>query len=150
MKPLIVFLGIAIAASAQDLPDGVGKAETMKICSQCHELARAISLRQDNAGWQTTVQKMVSLGAKGTPEEFTRVTDYLTANFPADALPKIHINSARAIELEAGLTLKHSEAVALIAYRSKHGGFKSFDELKNVQGLDFERIAAKKERVTFN
>jgi competence protein ComEA len=149
MKLLLVFLSI-LAASAQDLPDGVGKAETVKVCSQCHELARAISLRQDNAGWQTTVQKMVSLGAKGTPEEFTRVTEYLTANFPADTLPKIHINSARAIELESGLSLKHSEAVALIAYRTKHGEFKSFEELKSVPGLDFERIAAKKDRVAFN
>jgi competence protein ComEA len=150
MKPLLVILSIVIPALAQDLPDGVGKAETMKVCSQCHELARAISLRQDNAGWQTTVQKMVSLGAKGTPEEFTRVTEYLTANFPADTLPKIHINSARAIELESGLSLKHSEAMALIAYRTKHGGFQSFEELKSVPGLDFDRIAAKKDRVTFN
>jgi competence protein ComEA len=145
-----LFLLAAVPAFSQDLPDGPGKTETQKICSQCHELARATSLRQDNAGWTAEVQKMISLGAKGSNEDFAHITAYLSANFPADEVPKIHINSARAIELESGLTLRRSESAAIIAYREKHGDFKSFDDLKNIPGFDFARIESKKDRITFN
>src|SRR5581483_11730871 len=60
---IAMLLALCAIASAQQLPDGTGKAETEKVCSQCHELARSISLHQDRAGWQTTVDKMASLGA---------------------------------------------------------------------------------------
>lgn len=141
---------LALPGAAQNLPDGPGKAETEKLCSQCHEVARATSMHQDRAGWQNTIEKMISLGAKGPPEDFERVLDYLSKSFPAEDIPKIRINSARAIDLESGLTLKRSEAAAVIAYRTKHGEFKSIDDLKKVPGLDFARVESKKDRIEFN
>ena len=66
------------------LPDGPGKAETEKICSQCHELARSISLRQDRAGWEATVNKMVGMGATASDAELKSITDYLTVHFAAE------------------------------------------------------------------
>ena len=140
----------AFPAMAQNLPDTPGKAETVKVCSQCHEVARAISLHQDRAAWQTTMDKMISLGAKGTPDEFEAILEYLSKNYPAEEIPKIHINTARAIDLEAGLTLRRSQAAALIEYRTKHGQFKSIEDLKNVPGIDFSRIESKKDRIDFN
>jgi competence protein ComEA len=142
------FAGFAGAAWAQ-LPDGPGKAETERICSQCHELARSISLRQDRAGWATTVDKMVSLGAKATDKETAAVIDYLTAHFAADEVPRININKARAIDLESGLTLKRSEAAAIIEYRTKNGPFKTIGDLEKVPGVDAAKIEAKKDRLTF-
>src|SRR4051812_22216958 len=65
------------------LPDGAGKVETEKLCSQCHELERSISLKQDRAGWQGTVDKMVGLGAKASDKEIQTVVDYLAAHYPA-------------------------------------------------------------------
>src|ERR1700734_522672 len=93
IKALLTFALVAGGAWAQ-LPDGPGKAETEKICSQCHELARSISLRQDHAGWQATVDKMVSLGAKATDKEIGAVIDYLAANFAAEEVPRINVNKA--------------------------------------------------------
>src|SRR3954452_19657355 len=136
-------------AWAQDLPEGPGKAETMKVCSGCHEVARATSLHLDRAGWQTEMEKMISLGAKGSPEEFENILNYLAKSFPAEEIPKVRINSARPIELEAGLTLRRSQAAALVAYRSKHGPFKSIEDLKNVPGLDYAYLDSKKDRITF-
>jgi len=136
-------------AWAQDLPDGPGKAETMKVCSGCHEVTRATSLHLDRAAWQSEMEKMISLGAKGSPEEFESILNYLSKNFPAEAVPKVRINSARPIELEAGLTLRRSQAAALVAYRAKHGPFKSIEDLKDVPGLDFAYIESKKDRITF-
>jgi competence protein ComEA len=143
-------LGAAGFAAAQNLPDAPGKDETVRICSQCHEIGRAISLHQDRAGWQTTTDKMISLGAKGTPEDFEKVLDYLTKTYPAEEIPKVRINSARAIELEAAFTLRRSQAAALIEYRTKHGDFKSIEDLKKVPGLDYARLESKKDRITFN
>lgn len=140
---------MALAGSARaQLPEGAGKAETEKICTQCHDLARSISLHQDRAGWQTTMDKMVTLGAQGSEKDFKAVVDYLAKNFPAEEVPKINVNTCRAIDLESGLTLRRSQANAIIEYRTKNGPFKSIDELKKVPGIDAAKIDAKKDRLT--
>jgi competence protein ComEA len=146
---LVLLLTLAAAAWAQQLPEGAGKAETERICSQCHELARSISLRQDRAGWQNTVDKMITLGAKGTDKEFQTVVDYLARNFPADEVPKINVNTARAIDLESGLSLRRSEAAAIIEYRNKNGNFKSLADIEKVPCVDVAKIEAKKDRLVF-
>ncbi len=144
------FILILFAASAwAQLPDGPGKAETQKICTQCHDLERSISLRQDRPGWQATMDKMVTLGAKGDDKEFQLVVDYLAAHYPADEVPRINVNTARAIDLESGLSLRRSQAAAIIEYRTKNGPFKSLEDLKKVPGVDTAKIEAKKDRLTF-
>ena len=139
---------LSTSAWAQ-LPDGPGKAETEKICSQCHELARSVSLRQDRAGWAATVDKMVSLGASASDAELQAVVNYLSAHYAGEALPPINVNKAKAIDLESGLSLKRSEAAAIIEYRTKNGAFKSLADLKKVPGIDAAKIEAKKDRLTF-
>jgi competence protein ComEA len=131
------------------LPDGRGKEETEKLCSQCHELARSISLHQDRAGWDATVAKMVGLGAKASDAEIQLVTEYLTAHYPAEEIPRIDVNKARAIEFESGLSLRRSQAAAIIEYREKHGPFHSIEELKKVPGIDVAKVEAKKDRLIF-
>jgi len=146
----ILLLSAVFAAGAwAQLPDGNGKAETEKLCSQCHELARSISLRQDRAGWQATMDKMVTLGLKGTDQEVLAVVDYLAAHYPADEVPRINVNQARAIDLESGLTLRRSQAAAIIEYRTRNGPFKSLGDLEKVPGIDVAKIEAKKDRLEF-
>jgi competence protein ComEA len=142
---LIAFAG---GARAQ-LPEGPGKAETEKICTQCHDLARSISLHQDHAGWQATMDKMITLGAQGSEKDLKAVVDYLAKNFPAEEVPKINVNTCRAIDLESGLTLRRSQANAIIEYRAKNGPFKSIEDLKKVPGIEAAKIEAKKDRLTF-
>src|ERR1700685_3698549 len=148
INALLAFAFLARGAWAQ-LPDGAGKAETERLCSQCHDLARSISLRQDRAGWEATVDKMVSLGAKATDKETETVIDYLAAHFAAEEVPRINVNKARAIDLESGLTLRRSEAAAIIEYRTKNGPFKSIDDLKKVPGIGAAKVEAKKNRMAF-
>jgi len=137
------------ASQVRQLPDGPGKAETQKLCSQCHELDKSFSLSQDRAGWQTSIEKMVGFGMKGTEQEMSAVLEYLVKNFPADELPKINVNQAAAIDFESGLSLKRSQATAIIQYRNEHGAFKSIEDLKKVPGVDVEKIEAKKDRLIF-
>jgi competence protein ComEA len=138
-----------LAALPQQLPEGPGRAELEKSCSQCHELARSISLRQDRDGWNTTIAKMSAFGMKADDHDIALVIDYLVKNFPAEDVPKINVNTATAIELEAGLSLKRSQSAALLAYRAEHGNFKSLEDLKKVPLIDAEKIEAKKSRIAF-
>src|SRR5690242_1163262 len=145
----LAFATLVAGTAMAQLPDGAGKAETMKICSQCHELERSISLRQDRAGWQETVNKMVGLGAKASDEEVKAIVEYLSTNFAGEQMPRLNVNKAPAIEFESRLSLKRSEAAAIIAYRTKNGPFKSIEDLKKVPGIDIAKIDAKKSQLTF-
>ena len=145
----VAALLLATGATAQQLPDGPGKAELQKLCSQCHELARSASMRQDRVGWSETMNKMVALGAKGTPKELNAILDYLVEHYPAGENPPIDVNKAEAIDLEAGLTLLRSQAKLIIKYREEHGPFHSLEDLKKVPGLDVAKIEAKKDRLIF-
>jgi competence protein ComEA len=137
------------AGQGRPLPDGAGKEETQKLCAQCHELDKSFSLHQDQAGWQRTVEKMVAFGMKCSEKEINAVLEYLVKNFPADDVPKINVNKAKAIEFESGLSLRRSQAAAIIRYREKHGPFKSIKDLKRVPGVDAAKIEAKKDRLIF-
>jgi len=145
---LSIFFFLAASAWAQ-LPEGAGKTETQKICAQCHEVERSISPRQDRAGWQATMDKMSSLGMKATDDETQAVLNYLSEHYPAEASPRINVNKARAIDLESGLSLPRSQAALIVEYRTRHGDFKSIEDLKKVPGVDAAKIEAKRDRLTF-
>jgi len=135
--------------SAQQFPDGPGRAELERLCKQCHEVARSVSLRQDRDAWSATMAKMTAFGMKASDQDLDLVLEYLVKNYPAEALPKINVNKASAIQLESALSLRRSEAASLLAYRSRHGDFKSLDDLKKVPSIDVEKIEAKKDRIAF-
>ena len=146
---LRIVLGLAAIPASAQMPPGPGREETQKMCSACHELERSISLRQDRDGWKTTLNKMVSLGATGTDQDYSAVLEYLAANFPSDAVSRLNVNTGRAIDFESRLSLKRSEAAAVIEYRTKHGSFKSIEDLKKVPGIDAAKIEAKKDILVF-
>ena len=140
---------LATVTSSAQIPDGPGRAETEKLCSGCHELDRAISLRQNRDGWKGTINRMVNFGADGTEAEFAAVLDYLAENYPASELPPLNVNIARAIDFESRLSLRRSQAAAIIDYRAKHGRIKSIEELKSIPGADSVKIEAKKDILVF-
>lgn len=145
---LAVLVAWTTTAWAQ-LPEGPGKEETEKLCTQCHDLAKSLSVRQDSNGWGTTMNKMAAFGMKGTDAELLAVRDYLAKNFPAEELPPVDVNKARAIQLESRLSLKRSEAAAIVRYREEHGDFKSIEDLKKVPGVDTAKIETNKDRLVF-
>jgi competence ComEA-like helix-hairpin-helix protein len=138
-----------VAWSQVQLPEGPGRAELEKLCKNCHELARSVSKQQDRDGWQATMAKMVAFGMKGTEDEHKAIVDYLTRNFGAELVPPIKVNEASAIELESGLSLRRSQAAAVIAYRKENGPFKSLADLKKVPGIEPAKIDAKRDRIVF-
>ena len=139
----------SVASQTRPMPDGPGKTETAKFCSTCHELDKSLSLKQDRAGWQRTVDKMVAFGMKTTDAEINTVVEYLSRYYPADDVPRLKVNSADAIEFESILSLKRSQAKVIIAYREKNGPFKSLADLKKVPGIEADKLDAKKDRLIF-
>jgi competence protein ComEA len=148
-RALITILCLLPVSAFAQLPDSPGKQETQKLCTQCHELERALSLRQDHDAWQATVDKMVSLGLRASDDDLRLVTDYLAKSYPGEPIPKLNVNTASAIEFESALSLKRSESAAVIEYRTKNGPFKSLDDFKNIPGVPYAKFAAKKSRLAF-
>jgi competence protein ComEA len=139
----------ALPAAAADLPAGPGKEKLQTMCAPCHDLDKAVSLRQDRNGWGQTMVKMIAFGMQGSDEDMRLVLDYLVEHFPPQELPPVNLNTARAIQLESRFSLFRSEAAALLKYRKEHGPFKTLDDVKKVPGVDFAKIEAKKDIVVF-
>jgi len=59
------------------LPEGVGKAEILRICGECHTLDQAVSLRQGQGAWQETLEKMINLGAIVNDDDSNKILRYL-------------------------------------------------------------------------
>lgn len=76
-----LFLYTAHFVHAATLPDGPGKAETVRVCGKCHTLDQATSLRQGQSGWKETISKMVDLGAEASDAELTAILNYLVKNY---------------------------------------------------------------------
>jgi len=145
---LIVALLWAAPALAQEFPDGPGKQTTLQLCANCHGPDVIQQHRQSRDEWVATIQKMVTSGLEGTPEQLTEILDYLTKNF-GPAPPPINMNKASAADLESSLGLTGKEAAAIVKYRTDKGAFKTVDDLKKVPDLDFKKIEAQKERLVF-
>lgn len=149
LTSVCVVLLTAVVPVRADLPDGAGKNVTVRVCGKCHSPDKAVSLRQDEDGWTDTIGKMVKLGAQGTDDDFTTVLAYLTKNFGPEAPPLVNLNKADSVELESSLVLTKTEASALIQYRTEKGPFKTLEDLRNVPGVDFKKLEARKSRITF-
>jgi competence ComEA-like helix-hairpin-helix protein len=131
---------------AQDvLPDAPGKDVTVKVCAGCHAADTVASVRHTPDGWRDVIAKMVAAGAEGTEQELESVFQYLSTQFPVAAQKALNINTATAIDLESVAGLLRKEAAAVIAHREKHGPCKKLEDLKNVDGLDYKKIEARKE-----
>jgi competence protein ComEA len=140
----------ALGADKPKLPEGPGKATTVRVCGACHAAEIVMSRRESVDGWNALVVDMIARGAKGSDDEFGEVVDYLAANFPKTAAAdKINVNQASAKELAAGLEVSEKQASAIVEYRESKGKFKSIDDLLRVPEIDSAAIAAKKSKLEF-
>lgn len=146
MKHILIGIAAlaAIPAAAQDLPQGVGREAVVKLCSNCHGLTAAVSVRHSREQWEAVVDDMAERGAVGTDQEFDAVVAYLSRYFG-----KININTATSSEIQEVADLSSAEADAIVHYRAQNGGFKSFAELQKVPSIDPKKLDQRKDRITF-
>ena len=148
----IAFAAVCISQPvfAQDtLPNGPGKEETLRLCSQCHEAAKSTSVKLTREGWVETIDRMKAFGADGTEAEFAAVLEYLATHVKGDVAKALDMNTAEAIDLESVLSLLRRESAAVLQHRSKRGTVSSLDDLKGLDPAIFKKIEAKKDRIVF-
>jgi competence ComEA-like helix-hairpin-helix protein len=148
---IIPALLLAAPAIAQDgFPEGAGKAETLQLCAGCHAPDVIVGHKETKDEWTATIQAMMNRGLEASPDQLTAVLNYLTKHFGPNSAPAtVNVNKAAAADLESGLGLTPKEAAAIVKYRTDKGDFKAVDDLKKVPDLDFKKIEAVKDRLTF-
>lgn len=132
---------------AKALPDGAGKAEVARLCTECHGPANFRRMRHDRDEWTDSVADMVERGAKGTPAELTAVVDYLTLNFGPGS--KVNMNTAPLEEIKVQLEFSVPESQAVIDYRRQNGGFKEWQDVLKVPGVEKSKVESKKDKMGF-
>ena len=141
-------LAAPVVVAQSVLPEGPGRDVTLRICGNCHGAETVASVRHTPDGWREVIAKMVAAGAQGSEEELGTVSQYLSTHFAANVQKPLDLNTAPAVELESVAGLLRKEAAALIAHREKNGPCKKLEDLKNVSGLDYKKIEARKTRLT--
>jgi competence protein ComEA len=136
-------------AAHPEFPPGDGRDAMFRLCTKCHSPTIVLAYGQKREGWESTITKMVRLGAVGSDEDFTDIADYLTTNFPPSSIQKVFVNKATDQQLAAILEISPDDARVISAYRDKVGGFKSLDDMKKVPNVDTEKIDAKKDNLVF-
>lgn len=135
---------LAPAAFAQDTEETTPQGAANKICSACHTMQMVMDTPRDIDTWHETVQAMINRGARGTPEEFELVMQFLWEN-----VTPVDVNHADAETLVATLHVPPTVADAIIARRTKRP-FKDVAELENsVPGLDRAFLENKKRMIFF-
>lgn len=140
-----MFLIATIAASVQDkLPDGPGKAELVKVCSECHAAEVVLEQARTAAEWHETLDRMYQGGADASTSEWRLIEQYLDAQ-----LALITINAAASDELQRTFDISEPLAREIVKYRQENGKFTSVDDVKKVPGLEAARVDARKDRLIF-
>jgi len=133
-------LGQQPAASEATTPETAA----VKVCTACHDMQMVTDTPRDYDAWHDTVQKMIDRGARGTPEEFDLVMDFLFQN-----VTPVDVNHADRDSLMAILHAPEAAADAIIARRTRRP-FKDLAELESaVPGLDKALLEGKKRMIFF-
>jgi len=144
-------VGLCVAVPDDDdakaLPEGTGKAEVVRFCTECHPPGNFRKTRHDKDEWTDAVADMVERGAKGTPAELAVVVDYLTLNFGPDS--KVNMNTAPLEEIKVQLGFTVPESQAVIDYRKQNGPFKEWGDVLKASGVDKTKVEAKKDKMGF-
>lgn len=81
---IILLVGLFASACGSSGNDVVldGKSLLEDRCTECHTLSRVEKAAKTRDGWNTTISRMVSLGAELDSEEREILLDYLETTYP--------------------------------------------------------------------
>ena len=84
LSALLTACGGSTKQQDANTPGGAldGKTLVEERCTQCHTLDRVMSAHKTKEEWTTTVERMVSNGARLSAEEQAVVIEYLAATYP--------------------------------------------------------------------
>ena len=134
----------ARGAQAQPQEGPPAREVLQKVCGTCHALERVTASRRSRAQWEETMDKMISLGAKGTDEELATILTYLVRQYG-----RVNVNTATAGEIEEVVGLSAKEAEVIVKYRQDKGKFEDFEALSKVPGIDLEKLEKSRNAISF-
>jgi hypothetical protein len=126
------------------LPDAPGRALTVKLCGDCHEVGTIIGTRRTPAGWRASIDDMVTLGAVFSDHEIDEILGYLSPHFG-----HVNVNTASAEDLVLVLGLADAQAAQLVAARRPERPFSSLADLAVVASLDAAFLERHRPRIVF-
>ena len=134
------------AASTQagtgELPPGQGRESVARLCGSCHGLSTVTGARRTATDWKRITDDMLARGNQGTPSDAAAIVPYLTARFG-----RVDVNTADQLELSQVLDLTPAEAAAIVEFRTHEGRIRTFDDLRNVPGVEFAKLQRQRDRV---
>ena len=133
-----------LSAQAETREGPQAKELLQKVCGTCHALDRVTASRRSRAQWEEVTDKMITLGAKGTDEEFTTVLGYLVSHYG-----RVNVNTATASEIAEVLGLSPQEAETIVKYRQDKGKFEDFEALSKTPGVAVEKLEKSRDAISF-
>jgi hypothetical protein len=141
-------LGAVLLCGAAQAQNAATEATTpltaaVKICSACHAMQIVTDTPRDYDTWHDTVQSMIDRGARGTPDEFDLVMQFLLEN-----VTPVDVNHADPDTLMAVLHAGRPVVDAIVARRAVRP-FRDLADLETTPGLDRALLESKKRMIFF-
>ena len=76
-----LFLTGAAYGQNHKLPDGKGKAELIRGCTDCHSANLVVQKRRTPEDWKKVVDDMAARTSENSPKDVDNIVRYLNANF---------------------------------------------------------------------
>ena len=129
-------------------PDARGRRVAQEACSVCHELELIYQSRRSASEWEGLVNDMIGRGAAMLDGEREFLLQFLVKRYgPENA--KTNINQASAEQLVSEFGLTQSEAEAVVRFRQQKEAILGWEDLRNVPGLNVQKLVDKRERLAF-
>jgi hypothetical protein len=76
-----LLLSGAVYGQNQKLPDGKGKAELIRGCTDCHSVNLVVQKKRTPEDWRKVVNDMAARTSESTPKDVDNIIRYLNTNF---------------------------------------------------------------------
>lgn len=133
-----------IAFCASLLYSQSGKDTFQQVCSKCHPVEQALAKRHSKAGWEHTIDDMVTKGAEATDAQFDAIVAYLAQDYGP-----VNVNQASAKELQDSQVFSAQESESIVQYRRERGKIQDLESLKKVPGIDPNKVEKKADGIAF-
>lgn len=115
-----------------------------RVCSRCHDGTRIVESRRLREQWDVTLDRMVTLGATGSEEDFDAILHYLMTVYG-----RVNVNTAPADEIALVLRLEAKDAEAIVRVRSERGKFADFEALTKAPDAPVDALRRVRDAIAF-
>ena len=133
-------------APAATFPEGAGRDVAVRICTECHPVARITRHRDSRVGWAQILDQMLDEGAHITDPDWDTLVSYLSVTLGK----KVKINEATAAVIAETFEIDEDLATAVVKYRTQKGPFKTWKDVAAVPGIDAKRVEEQKDNLDFS